>query len=368
MPSSNIADELLRRLAHPNITSKHWLIHQYDHEVQSRTSVRPLVGRREGPSDAAVIRPRLDSNRAIALGCGLAPELSDGDPYWMAVAAIDEALRNVVSVGGDPARTAILDNFCWPRVDNSANLGALVRACQACYDVAIAYGLPFISGKDSLNNEFALDPVDVAMVRSACDRLGNDRSDIDHVIRNGRVAIPCTLLISAMSLVDDVRRCVTADLKSGGAKVYLVGRPMRLGDTPADLPPFDAAIAHGTHAAVAKLIREGVGLAVHDVSDGGPLVALTEMCFGGWQSATIHADGISPELHFRESPALYLVQVADRCAAEFERLTSGVESRHFATVTTAEISEATLSLGGTSGRAGLPLADLYHAWRHPLDW
>ena len=368
MQSPSIGDELLRRLSHPNIASKHWLIHQYDHEVQSRTSVRPLVGRREGPSDAAVVRPRLDSDQAIALGCGLSPELSDRDPYWMAVAAIDEALRNVVCVGGDPAQTAILDNFCWPRVDNSANLGALVRACRACYDVAVAYGLPFISGKDSLNNEFALDPADVALVRSACAKLGHDPAGIDHVIRNGRVAIPCTLLISALSLVDDVRRCVTADLKSGGAKVFLVGRAMRIGDPTDDLPAFDAAVTHRTHATVAQLIREGVALAVHDVSDGGPLVALTEMCFSGWRSVTVHADDSPADSHFRESPGMYLVQIADPRAADFDRIAAGIESRLYATTTAAENSDRAITLNGPSGRTILPLADLYHAWRHPLDW
>ena len=363
-----IGAELLRRLSQLNIASKHWLIHQYDHEVQSRTSVRPLVTKHEGPSDAAVIRPRLDSDAAVAIGCGLNPELSSADPYWMAVASIDEALRNVVCVGGDPTRTAILDNFCWPRVDNPTNLGALVRACQACYDMASAFGLPFISGKDSLNNEFALDPADVEMVRTAAALLDDATPDSDRVILEGRVAIPCTLLISALSIVDDVKCCTTSDLKSGGTRVYLVGRPMRLGDSPAALPPFDAATALRAHLSVARLIRDGVALAVHDVSDGGPLTALSEMCFGGWRECTLHTNGLPAEQHFIEAPALYLVQVSDERIGDFERLTTETETRHYATVKCEEIPAPALVIDMDNKGLRLPLDELYRAWRHPLDW
>jgi phosphoribosylformylglycinamidine synthase len=363
-----IGAELLRRLAQLNIASKHWLIHQYDHEVQSRTSVRPLVAKREGPSDAAVIRPRLDSDAAVAIGCGLNPELSSTDPYWMAVASIDEALRNVVCVGGDPARTAILDNFCWPRVDNPANLGALVRACQACYDLASAYNLPFISGKDSLNNEFALDPADVEMVRTAAALIDDAAPHADRIIMEGRVAIPCTLLISALSIVDDVRCCTTSDLKSGGTQIFLVGRPMQLNDSPAGLPPFDAAVALRTHMSVARLIRDGVALAVHDASDGGPLTGLAEMCFGGWRECTLHTDSLPTEQHFIEAPALYLVQVSNARAGDFERITAETETRHYATVKGEEIPAPALVIDMDNKGHRIPLDELYRAWRHPLDW
>ena len=116
----------------------------------------------------------------------------------MAASAIDEAVRNCVAVGADPARIAILDNFCWGNTDRPETLGSLVRAAMACHDVAVALGIPFISGKDSLNNEF----------RAA-----------------GRepVSIPPTLLISAIGQIDDVRRCVTMDLKEPGNLLYLVG-------------------------------------------------------------------------------------------------------------------------------------------------
>src|SRR6185503_7285106 len=143
--------------------------------------------RQMGPSDASVLRPKLSSQRGIAIGCGLAPQVQD--PYEMALAAIDEAVRNVIAVGADPNRLAILDNFCWPSVDDEQTMGTLVRACEACRDAALAYGITFIPGKDSLHNQFT-------------------NSETGQVIR-----IPRTLLISAIGVIEDVRRCVTMDLK-----------------------------------------------------------------------------------------------------------------------------------------------------------
>ena len=189
--SSSLKDQLLKTLAHPNIASKHWIIRQYDHEVQGGSVIKPLTGPLQiGPSDAAVVRPKLNSMRGIALACGLAPQIED--PYQMAIAAIDEAIRNVVAVGADPSQIAILDNFCWPSVDDERTMGTLVRACEACRDAALAYGIPFISGKDSLHNQFT-------------------NQETGQVMK-----IPNTLLISAIGVIDDVRKCVTMDFQQAG--------------------------------------------------------------------------------------------------------------------------------------------------------
>ena len=146
---------LLAILSSLNVCSKEWIIRQYDHEVQGGSVIKPLVGVvNDGPSDAAVLRPVLSSRRGIVVACGMNPCYGDLDPYWMAAAAIDEAVRNCVAVGADPQRIAILDNFCWGNTDRPETLGSLVRAALACYDVATVLGTPFISGKDSLNNEF----------------------------------------------------------------------------------------------------------------------------------------------------------------------------------------------------------------------
>src|SRR5207237_3879945 len=166
---------------------------------QGCSVVKPLVRvATDGPSDAAVIMPVLGSWTGAAIACGVNPRFADLDPYWMAAAAIDEAVRNVVAVGADPSRTAILDNFCWGNVNDPAVLGALVRTAEACRDIAVAFGTPFISGKDSLNNTY----------------VGPDGS---------RLNIPHTLLVAALGRVADVRQCVTMDLKEAGNHLYAVG-------------------------------------------------------------------------------------------------------------------------------------------------
>ena len=178
-------ESLVRILGSLNVCSKEWVIRQYDHEVQGGSVIKPLVGvTNDGPGDAAVLRPVLASRRGIVISCGMNPCYGDLDPYWMAAAAIDEAVRNCVAVGADPSRIAILDNFCWGNTDRPETLGSLVRAAMACYDVATVLGTPFVSGKDSLNNEFRPKGAEP-------------------------ISIPPSLLISALGQVDDVSRCVT---------------------------------------------------------------------------------------------------------------------------------------------------------------
>ncbi len=262
---SSTTSALLAALRHPNVASREWVIRQYDHEVQGRSVIKPLVGPGFGPSDAAVLRPVSTSARGIAVACGLCPELGDGDPYWMAILAVDEALRNVICVGADPEHTAILDNFCWPKVDTPESLGTLVRACRGAADAAIAYGLPFVSGKDSLNNEFS-------MSEAESQRTGLPR----------RIAIPPTLLVSALGMIDDVRHCVSMDLKKPGNCLVLASSPV-------DRHGLQAAFA--LHQRVSKLIRSGKVVSAHDVSDGGVGVALAEMCIAGKLGAEIELEG-----------------------------------------------------------------------------
>ncbi len=285
---------LLRSLSHPNVASKEWVIRQYDHEVQGGSVVKPLCGPGDGPSDAAVLRPRLDGHRGIALGCGLALSRADEDPYWMAVAAVDEALRNVVCVGADPARTSILDNFCWGSADDEGAMGALVRACVGARDAAVAFGLPFISGKDSLNNQFF-------QSAEEAQRCGLPQ----------RISIPGTLLISALGMVDDVSRCVTADLKEPGSVLAVISAP-------ADAVGLGPAAR--LHLAVARWIAAGCARAVHDVSDGGLAVALAEMCLAGGWGARVSLDEWGEEdssaLLFDEPLTTYLVECEEEALAE----------------------------------------------------
>jgi phosphoribosylformylglycinamidine synthase len=325
-----VTSSLLSLLAHPNIASKHWIIRQYDHEVQGGSVIKPLVGPRQvGPSDAAVLRPKLGSNRGVAIGCGLVPNVTD--PYRMAIASIDEAMRNVVAVGADPSRVAILDNFCWPSVDDELTMGTLVRACEACYDAAKAYGVPFISGKDSLHNQFT-------------------NSETGEVIR-----IPPTLLISAIGMIPDVRKCVTMDFKRAGSAIGLV----RQLDAEPDLSELSAA-----HRRMAEAIRRGLVLSCHDVSDGGPLVAIAEMCIASGLGATVRlAEGVM----FREVPGCYVVEHNPR---DGEELKGWFDSLRLTFEPCGQvIGEGVLRVDDYRGSGGeVSVAEMTEAWRGTLDW
>jgi len=334
-PVADLSRELLDLLGEYNIASKEWIIRQYDHEVQGGSAVKPLCGPGDGPGDAAVLRPLLSSWRGIAIGCGLCPHVSDDDPYWMALRAVDEALRNVVCVGADPDRVAILDNFCWGGCDTPEAMGALVRTCKGAYDAAVAYGLPFISGKDSLNNQFSQDP-------SQARRLGLPE----------RIAIPGTLLISAVGVIEDVRRCVTVDLKEPR-------RPLALVACPADRCGLEKASE--THKSVSRAIRDGGVSAAHDSSDGGLAVAIAEMCIAGERGARIELDevpgGDAAVKLFDEYPTGYVLECA---SAEQVRRIGGVQLGNV----TQEPRLVVTSSGTTL--MDIDVTTLAGAWRDPL--
>ncbi len=339
---------LLERLSAPDTAGKEWIIRQYDHEVQGTSVIKPLTGPGQGPSDAAVIRPRLDGRGGVALGCGLCPRMSDADPYWMAVAAIDEALRNVVCVGGDLSRTAILDNFCWGNCDDPRELGALVRACQGCHDAAVAYGVPFISGKDSLNNAFALDPADAAALAG---RLP---------IRNGRIVIPGTLLISAVSVIEDIRRCVTMDAKPGDGAFVLVRM------SAADWAGIGSGGAVRLHRAVAGWIAAGLVQAAHDCGGDGVLVTLAEMALAGRCGMDVTCD---PAEGLVEVPCGYVLQVTADAVGRMEREAGSLTGVAFTSLGRTRPDERfVVRAPDGSGGFSLNVADLDRAWRSGPAW
>lgn len=305
-------------LTHPDIASKEAVIRRYDHEVQAGTVVKPLTGRwDDGPSDAAVLKPLETAGwRGLALACGINPQYGKLDPYSMAVSAVDEAIRNAVAVGADPDRIALLDNFCWGNPNRPERLGELVRAAQGCYAAAVAYGAPFISGKDSLNNEY----------------LGPDGQPR---------SIPGTLLISALGIVPDVRRCVTLDLKAPGDLLYVLGETRAelggshaylvqgiTGGTPPGLPPAGPA----TVRALAQAIQARLVRACHDCSEGGLGVAAAEMAIAGGYGLKLALERIphTPEaaaahtLLFSESNGRFIVEVRPEDAGAFEALLADI--------------------------------------------
>ncbi len=319
LPERSVWDEDLKSiLGELNVASKEWIIRQYDHEVQAGSVIKPLVGiANDGPSDAAVVRPDLTSSRGLVISCGMNPRFGDMDPWWMAASAIDEAIRNCVAVGADPDRIAILDNFCWGNTERAETLGTLVRAAMACHDVSVALGAPFISGKDSLNNEFSWDD-------------GNGERQT--------VAIPSTLLISALGQVQDVEQCVTMDLKESGNRLYLVGETHdELGGSHLALvneisggivPRMDPAKALTTFRELHQAIKSGTIRSCHDLSEGGLAVAAAEMAFAGGLGAQLSLAGIADDLDdavvlFSESNSRFLVEVPEGRASEFEACFAG---------------------------------------------
>ncbi|MEA3345136.1 MAG: phosphoribosylformylglycinamidine synthase subunit PurL [Chloroflexota bacterium] len=308
---ADLTPYLLEILADPNAASKESVVRRYDHEVQGRTVGKPLVGARDdGPADAAVLQPRYDSTQGVVISCGINPRQGMLDPYWMAMGAIDEAVRNAVAVGGDPDHTAILDNFCWGNPRLPDRLGDLIRAAKGCYDGAISFGTPFISGKDSLNNEYR-------------DTHSGEL-----------VSIPPTLLISAISLTPDVRRTVSMDLKQPGNLLYLMG------ETEAELggsyyykvrgvdggrvPRVDPPSALARYRVLFRAVKEGLILSAHDCSEGGLGVALAEMVIAGRLGAEVDLRTVPGEVGrsdhalFSESHSRLVVEVALENAAAFE--------------------------------------------------
>ncbi len=373
-PAPDYTDDLLRILGSLNVCSKHWVIRQYDHEVQGGSVVKPLVGAaNDGPSDAAVIRPRLDSRRGLVIGCGMNPCYGDLDTYWMAASAIDEAVRNCVAVGADPRRIAILDNFCWGNTDRPETLGSLVRAALACYDVAVALGTPFISGKDSLNNEFRPD--------------GQEP-----------ISIPPSLLISAMGQVADVSRCVTMDLKRPGNYVYLLGLTRdELGGSHfarvhglsgGQVPKVDAERARGLFEVLHRAIDSGLVRACHDLSEGGLAAAAAEMALAGRTGLRVSLSQVphdmakptAAELLFSESNTRFLVEVAPEHTEAFGELLADWPHALVGEV----IEEPRLEIldlprpmtdvaNGLDEMATVPAVEadldaLTAAWQGPLDW
>ncbi len=277
---------LLDLMARPNIASKEWLIRQYDHEAQGTSVIKPLHTSApesarvwSGPNDAGVIKPKVTSDLGIAVGCGIQPKLSEIDPYLMAQASVDEAVRNVLCVGaeyGAPESVlALLDNFCWSDpIHDSEKMGALVRACQGLQDAAVALSTPLISGKDSMKNNYQ----------------GKRKGELVSI------SAPPTLLITAVARVADVKQARTADFKSAGDIIYLLGHSefgtlgSELNSMISQSPQFQLltgeARAGRPSWSLARKLYSWMGgsqgkqqfrlKSLHDVSEGGLLVAVAE--------------------------------------------------------------------------------------------
>lgn len=352
--------ELKNILSHWNVCSREWIIRQYDHEVQGGSVLKPMAGaENDGPGDAAVIRPVLGSKKAVVISNGINPSYADVDAYNMAASAIDEALRQIIAVGGNLNRVALLDNFSWGNASRPESLGDLVRACQACHDLSLVFETPFISGKDSLNNEFRY----------------NDKL----------ITIPHTLLISAIGVMEDGDKAVSMDFKKAGNLIYIVGKTAEelggshyfknhsfIGNR---APAVNAERAKENMQALSSATAKGFVAACHDLSEGGLGVAAAEMAFSGKLGANIRladvplSEKIEREdyILFSESNSRFLAEVSPEHKAEFEKLMQAGDFGLIGEVT----AEPRLKIAGRNGSEiiiNIPVSELKEAWQRPMRW
>lgn len=352
--------EMLSRL---NTCSKESMIRQYDHEVQGGSVIKPLVGCfNDGPSDAAVWRPILSSFEGVVVSNGICPRYSDIDTYHMVACAIDEAIRNNVAVGGNPDRIAGLDNFCWPdpvqsekTPDGEYKLAQLVRANQALYDYCKAFGVPLISGKDSMKN--------------------------DYLIGGTKISIPPTVLISALGKIDDVRKAITMDAKKPGDLVYILGETLEeLGGSEYyasknfvgnRVPGVNGEKARSLYKKLYEAIRRGLIRSCHDCSDGGLGVALAETAFAGCFGMEIDLKKVpysgsnrNDLLLFSETQSRFVVTLDPSKKKAFEELLSDAIYGEIGVVLDHEI----FSIIGLQGKTIIEanIYDLKEAWQKPL--
>jgi len=366
-PSISLKDDLtgdlMGLLSRLNICSKEPVIRQYDHEVQGTSVIKPLVGvENDGPSDAAVICPILGRKEGIAVSNGINPCYGDIDTYHMVACVVDEAIRNIIAVGGKLGQIAGLDNFCWPdpivsekTPDGQYKLAQLVRAARALYDYTTSFGVPCISGKDSMKN--------------------------DYKVGKYRISVPPTLLFSAMGKIDNVEKCVTMDAKSPSDLVYVLGMTKcELGGSQYfamhgavgnSVPKVNAQEALKLYDALSSAIENGLVRSCHDCSDGGLGVALAETAFAGGYGMRIDLDALPTEnldrddfILFSESQSRFVVTVAPDKKLHFEDMLSGNTIGLMGEIT----ADTRFEVIGLSGNAIIhaDIKDLKEAWQKPL--
>lgn len=306
-------------LAQPNVGSIQFISQQYDYEVQGMSVTKPLQGRGRVNAEAAILRPLPESSRGVVLAHGYAPWYSKIDTYAMAAASIDTAVRNAVCAGAtlDPKEggIAILDNFCWSSSERSERLYELKQAAKACYDIATAYGTPFISGKDSMFNDFR-----------GYDTHGNSI----HV-----AALP-TLLVSAIGIIAQVERAMTIDLKQPGDSLYLLGETndelgcseyaAMLDLSGGVVPHVDAKKNAKVYSVISMAIEKGLISSAIGIGRGGIAVALAKTAIAGQLGVSADLSGIpgdaksSDTILFSESQGRIIASVRKGEEKAFEKL------------------------------------------------
>ncbi|MDG6220049.1 MAG: phosphoribosylformylglycinamidine synthase subunit PurL, partial [Candidatus Thermoplasmatota archaeon] len=341
---------LLRMLSSPNVCSRSWVIRQYDHQVRGSTVLAPLQGRlnNEGPGDAAVVQPILGNPRGLAFSSDVNPYLTELDPYWGSVLAVEEACRNLVAVGARPHSLADCLNFGNP--ERPDRMGILVESCRGLGDIARALGVPYVSGNVSLYNEGAKGP------------------------------IPPTPTIMAVGLVEDVNKLVSSDLKENGNLLFMVGSPSsqmggslflrQKGIEDNSIPQVDLEKVKGRMDALLRAIDRGLVRACHDVDEGGLAVALAEMCIGGDAGAKVEVETeMMPSIFiFNETPTRWIIEAR---AEDEEKLKEALGDTPLAKIGVVHadkntgIGELSITVNGEN-LIKARLEDLRNSWENPI--
>ena len=356
-------------LSNPNICSKEWICRQYDHEVQGTSVIKPLVGvDRDINSDAAVIRPVLDSTKGLAFSQALLPHYSSIDTYHMTACTIDEAVRRLIAVGADPEQIGGVDNFCWPNIqyhpednpDGKLKAAQLVRSCWALRDICLAYGIPLLSGKDSMYVD---------------GHLTGPYGETHKVS-----ALP-TLQFSATSIVADIRKCITMEAKISGDLVYVLGTTAdelggseyyeHFGYTGRNVPRVDPDAFPKLYRTLGSAIDQELVASAHGVYRGGLGIHLAMTAMGAKLGMQIDLRLVprveldrDDKILFSESAGRFIVSIDPAVRDPFEAI---LGNHPFACI--GKITESSqLEINGLSGECILSIAvsDLKNAWKQPF--
>jgi phosphoribosylformylglycinamidine synthase len=338
---NDLNQKLLEMTARLNLSSFSAISTRFDHEVQGTAILKPLQGKGKVSAQATVYKPDYNSTKAIVMSQGLNPLYSEIDSYYMAACAIDTAIRNAVSVGANIDHMALMDNFCWCSSLDPERLYQLKEACRACYDYATAFGSPFISGKDSMFNDF-----------SGFDENSNEL----------KISVPPTLLISSLGVMEDARQAVSMDLKITDDLIYTIGITAdelggsefynSLGLQGANVPKVDASFALRLYRAFYQAIKAGVIASSISVGLGGLASAFVKKCLAGELGAEIDLKYVATDgdladwqILFSESQSRFVVSVNPALRAEFENFFADFNLRLVGKVT----AEKRLSIIGKQG-------------------
>lgn len=365
----NHAKFFKKMLARPNISSKEYIVRQFDHEVQATSVIKHLVGEESDVhSDAVVIRPDFESKKAIAIASGINPKYSPIDTYHMTANAFDEAIRRIVAIGGNLKKIVLNDNFCWPSTlpgkdnpDAKYKMAQLVRANQALYDYTLAYGTPCISGKDSMSMDTTIP----------------DTHGKEH-----RISSLPTVMFSSAGIIDNYKKCVTMDVKHPGDLVFVLGKTYdecggseyyeMFGEIGLNVPIVRTKKAIKLYKALSKVIESGLVASAHGCYKGGLGVALAQISFAGGYGLEINLDFVPREkvdntdkLLYSESASRFVVTVPRKYGKEFRRIMKGNDIKLVGKV----VGKKILTLKGLKGQIILKenIEVLKRAWKEPFN-